>query len=253
MKDDTAPTPPAFFNPFPKYLQVRHMLERRLYGQCEIGDKLPTEQALCEEFGVSRETVREALRGLEEAGVIRRYRAKGTFFVSRPDLPTAPRMTDLVEDTGTSTRSHAEILSAGPAKPPHELLPDLGEACNIHLIERLYHLDDRPLALHQCYLPGAVAEGILPFDLTGIRLVEAIEARLGLPCLEERQYIEAMVADTRLARLLDIPVGAPVLKIMRAYRLGRQDLGEGPALRALFRSYYRADRYTYAVEFKPAR
>jgi GntR family transcriptional regulator len=250
MKDDTVPTSPAFFNPFPKYLQVRHMLERRLYGQCEIGDKLPTEQALCEEFGVSRETVREALRGLEEAGVIRRYRAKGTFFVNRPHPPAAPRMTDMVEDACSSMKSRAEILSTGPARPPHEVLGDLGMACDIHLIERLYHLDDRPLALHQCYLPRSIAESILRFDLTAIRLVEAIEARLGLPCTEERQYIEAMVADTRLARLLDIPVGAPVLKIMRTYRLGEQDPCEQ---RALFHSYYRADRYTYAVRFDAAR
>jgi GntR family transcriptional regulator len=250
MKDDTVPTSPAFFNPFPKYLQVRHMLERRLYGQCEIGDKLPTEQALCEEFGVSRETVREALRGLEEAGVIRRYRAKGTFFVNRPHPPAAPRMTDMVEDACASMKSRAEILSTGPARPPHEVLGDLGRTCDIHLIERLYHLDDRPLALHQCYLPRPIAESILRFDLTAIRLVEAIEARLGLPCTEERQYIEAMVADTRLARLLDIPVGAPVLKIMRTYRLGEQGVGEQ---RALFHSYYRADRYTYAVQFNAAR
>jgi GntR family transcriptional regulator len=245
---ETPPLPaPAFFNPFPKYLQVRQIIERRLYGHCEIGDKLPTEQALCAEFGVSRETVREALRGLEEDGVIRRYRAKGTFFVHRPSMPERTSMVGMVEDSSPKSRSYAALLAAGPVKPPEDVIAALGTAPDVYLIERLYHLEDQPLALHESYLPRAVAERILEFDLTCSRLLEVIKARLDTPCIEERQQIDAMVADARLARLLDIAVGAPVLKITRLYRLGEQ------APHALFHSYYRADRYTYTLEINPAR
>ena len=48
------------FNPFPKYLQIRDALIRRMGSEYAVGDQLPTEHALCEEFSVSRETIREA-------------------------------------------------------------------------------------------------------------------------------------------------------------------------------------------------
>lgn len=66
----------SFFNPFPKYLQVRQVLERRLTAEYELGQQIPTEQALRQEFGVSRETVREALSGLEVDGIVERRRPR---------------------------------------------------------------------------------------------------------------------------------------------------------------------------------
>ena len=47
-----------FFNPFPRYLQIRNILMRRLNDGFAAGDRFPSEYQLCTEFGVSRETVR---------------------------------------------------------------------------------------------------------------------------------------------------------------------------------------------------
>ena len=60
----------SFFTPYPKYLQIRELLLRRLARDLMPGDRLPTENALSAEFGVARETVREALSGLEQDGLI---------------------------------------------------------------------------------------------------------------------------------------------------------------------------------------
>jgi GntR family transcriptional regulator len=220
---------PAFYNPFPIHLQIRQIIERRLYAECELGDKLPTEEALRAEFGVSRETIREALRGLEEEGVIRRYRAKGTFFVSRPDKCVEVRATGMVEDCALRADARAELLSDMPADP------------ETWLLERLYCLDERPLAVQEIYLPRQMRERLEICDLACTPLKTLAEQRLSVSCTEESRHVDAIVADARLARLLDIPVGAPVLKITRAHRLG--DL----AMRALSYSYYRADRYYYTT------
>ncbi|WP_186332198.1 GntR family transcriptional regulator [Bordetella genomosp. 13] len=236
------PASPAFFNPFPKYLQVRHILERRLYSGYELGDQLPTEQALCEEFGVSRETVREALRGLEQEGIIQRHRAKGTFFVRRPDAPANQRLTGMVEDfTALHLDTYAKVLSAAPVKAADEAKLLHAPTEDLFHIERLRYFENRPLVVHEAFLPPAVGERIMAWDLGNASIQGLIEDELRIVCIEERQQIEAMIADTRLAQLLDVPVGAPVLLVSRLHRLS-----DGSGM-VLFRSYYRADRYYYTL------
>ncbi|HYG41719.1 MAG TPA: GntR family transcriptional regulator [Bordetella sp.] len=242
------PAAPAFFNPFPKYLQVRHIIERRLYSGYEIGDRIPTEQAFCEEFGVSRETVREALRGLEQEGIIQRHRAKGTFFVRRPDTPVNERLTGMVEDfTALHLDTHAQVLSASVVKAADEAKLLYAPAEDLFLIERLRYFEGRPLVVHEAFLPVPLGERLLALDLDNASIQGLIEHEFKIICIEELQQIEAMIADTRLAQLLDIPVGAPVLQVGRLHRLSD---GSG---RVMFRSYYRADRYYYTLNLaRPA-
>ncbi len=65
---------------------LRQIRDAVLSGKFQIGDRLPNERALAEQFAASRTSVREALRGLEQAGVI--YIKKGVnggVFVADPD------------------------------------------------------------------------------------------------------------------------------------------------------------------------
>lgn len=236
----------AFFNPFPKYLQVRQVLERRLASEYELGQQIPTEQELCAEFGVSRETVREAVHGLEADGIVQRRRPRGTFLIRRPDQAATQRITGLVEDLpALQLDTHARVLSAALVKPPAEARAVARGGSDVFRIERLRYLEGKPLVLHEAYLPATLGAKVSKLDLEHAAISQLLEQQLGLEVVEEGQQIEALVADTLLADLLDIAIGSPVLLIRRMLRL------PGDGTMVLFKSFYRADRYFYTLNLAP--
>lgn len=67
-------------NPIPLYLQLKRLLVKQIKeGRLNPGEKLPSERELCEQYSVSRITVRQALNDLDKEGLIYRTHGKGTF------------------------------------------------------------------------------------------------------------------------------------------------------------------------------
>ncbi|MPZ51197.1 MAG: extracellular solute-binding protein [Acidimicrobiia bacterium] len=76
--DDPMPIDPDL--PVPLWFQLKeHLLDEIVAGQFDDGAQLPTEHALCEEYGISRTPVHRALAELADEGVILRHRRRGTF------------------------------------------------------------------------------------------------------------------------------------------------------------------------------
>ena len=211
-----------------------------------VGQQIPTEEALRAEFGVSRETVREALRGLEQDGIVQRHRARGTFLVRRPDPPSTGKLTGLVEDyAALNLDTWAEVLETGLRCAPPPLVQAQGSQPEMFFIKRLRHFDGRPLVLHEAWLPQDIGRRLSTLDLRHASLSALMEHPLGIQSQEASHQIEATVADTDLARLLDIAIGAPVLLVSRLLRLPHH----GGSV--LFHSHYRADRYRYTLDLSP--
>jgi GntR family transcriptional regulator, transcriptional repressor for pyruvate dehydrogenase complex len=105
---DQSSVPVGLFRPMPPartsaaiVSQLRALIRG---GQLPIGSRLPPERELCEQLGVSRLSLREALRVLESTGLIEiRLGARGGAFVTAPTAPTAGQgITDLLSTSGLS-------------------------------------------------------------------------------------------------------------------------------------------------------
>ena len=236
----------SFFNPFPRYLQIRNLLERRLAEAFSPGDRFPTEHQLCSEFGVSRETIREALLGLESDGLIARHRGRGTFVSRLPDVPNDERLTGLVEDfTELRLDTQAEVVKA----TIESIAPRVAAALHLDRnarrfrIQRLRRLDGRPFAFHDAFLPVEIGSKVAARDLTRTTLFRELSRFAGVKLTEIYQHIDAVAADVRMAKLLEIDAGAPLLVTRRAIA---HDASRTPSM--LFETYFRGDRYYYSVQ-----
>jgi GntR family transcriptional regulator len=235
-----------FFNPFPRYMQIRNILIRRLGDGFAPGDRFPTEHALCSEFGVSRETVREALLGLENEGLIARHRGKGSVVVRLPNHTRDERLTGLVEDfTELHLDTEVDVLSAGiePVPARIALALQLERSARLFRIVRVRRVDAKPFAFHDAFVPQPLGARLARLDLTRTTLFRELARMPSVKLAEIYLHIDAVAADVRMARLLDVDVGAPLLVTRRAV-----DHARGGTPTMFFETYFRADRYYYSVQ-----
>ena len=181
-------------------------------GRLQRGAKLPNEQALAERFAVSRATVREAVLGLLEAGYVTRRHGAGTFVADAPRghhaLDTTVSYTAMIRDAGLQPGERVlakDVREPTAAERDRLALPD-GE--RVVEVERLRLADGRPVIYSRDRIPAVLLgdadlDGSLyvALDWAGHR-VERASARL-VP----------VVADDRLARMLEVEPGAPLLHI----------------------------------------
>jgi GntR family transcriptional regulator len=222
---------------------------RRLARDFSPGDAFPTDADLCNEFGVSRQTVREAVRSLVADGLVSRHAGRGSTVLHRPDRAEAPRLTGLVEDfTDLRLNTSARVLESGLAPASSEVAKamEVPEGAELFRISRLVFFETLPLAVHDAFLPPRLGARTAALDLSRTAILSELRATLRLKCVEAWLHVEAMAADTPMARSLEITIGAPLLVVTR-----RVNVGPRPDP-VLFLSYFRADRYYYSRTFGPA-
>lgn len=165
-------------SPMPLWAQLESELRRRLeLGEFDVGH-FPTDLELTEAYDVSRHTVREAVRHLNKAGVLKRERGRGTV-VNRTEfeqsLGTLYSLFQSVEATGVEQTSEVLRLEVvtDPVAASHL---ELDETAELVLVSRLRLAADAPLAVDRAWLPKSVAAPLLGVDWSHTSLYAELAA-----------------------------------------------------------------------------
>lgn len=233
--------------PIPLYYRLEQLLkeriERREFGP---GDLLPTEEALCAAYGVSRITVRRALESLLAQRIIARRRGVGTFVAKESGAARSMRLMGSLDDLLTYPgRFSYRVLSRSEAPPPPRIASALGLADDVKAVrlEVIAFLENEPFAYSNFYFPEWVGAMIHKADTEpGLPIVRVIEKKINQRIVRAEQVVEPVLANAATARHLGIKTNAPLLEAIRTYYVG----SGAPVEVAVVR--YHPERYRYTME-----
>ncbi len=239
--------PPLEQGPIPLYYQLEQRLRARI-SQSEFlpGAALPTEDQICEEYKVSRITVRRALDGLQRLGMIERRRGVGSFVTEKPqgiDSHLTGSLSEFLAQAGTL---RTECISLGEDAPDAGVCELLGLAQgeSAILLRTLGTKDGAPVGYLEIWFPVAIGQLLDRDKLSGnqpiVRIVEEVSS---VRITRAAQTIVPDVAGSDAAKHLQIAENAPILSVQRVYYAGEQPI-EVANVR------YHPNRYRYAIEFK---
>ena len=201
--------------------QVADVLRLQIIHGLVPDGALPGETELAADFGVSRNTVREALDLLRGEGLVERTPGVGTLVVGTKYPHGLDRLQGLAETLTGHGTVHNEVRVAGTVVAPTAVAVRLGlpEGSPVVYLERRRFADDLPLSLDLTYLVPDLGEPLLGADLAGRDVFVLLEEAAGQPLGRADVTLEAISADRHSAALLQVPAGAPVLLLERLTRL----------------------------------
>ena len=228
----------------PLFASVGAALKREIAaGRFAQADVLPGERELSEMLDVSRTTLRRAIAGLVDEGVLVHRHGAGTFVRRNPPHVEQPlsRLTSFTEDMRLrGLTASSRVIERGTFLPTPEesMMLDISLGETVFRLARLRLADGLPMAIERAAVPvrflggaGPVGDSLYAaLDSSGFRPVRAI------------QRLRAVVIGAAEAALLDIPEGSPALDIHRI-----AFVADGRRVE-FTRSFYRSDTYDFVAE-----
>jgi len=230
----------------PLYVQLADLLrEKILSGVLEPGTLLPSNEELCKQHGISRVTVRLALKTLAQEGLLVAGRGKGTF-VSTPrighnlnDVLTWPNII-----ISPASGYKVKVVGFGKVKANDEVLKffDLTSGQKMLRIQRQHYVGNFPVAFVNLFVSPVVEAIFTKKIVEELPVYDLVESKTEYVIGRAVQFIRACSADQTIARYLELEVGDPVLMSER-----RTSSTTGiPIAHSFF--YYRADEHEFKIE-----
>lgn len=228
----------------PRYYEIEQALRVRVAG-LEPDAPLSSDAQLCQEFGVSRMTARNAVQRLVQDGLVYRLPGRGTFVAARGAHRHASNLTNFTDEMRRKGRTPASRLlerSVRPATPPEALRLHVRDGSSVVAVRRLRLADGEPVAVEQAVLREDAAPAVLGADLQ-LGSLHAALVEAGLHPTSGRATLGSEAATKEEARLLGVPRGWPLLVERRTI------LDQHSVPLETSETRYAAGRYAIDVEF----
>ncbi len=231
----------------PLYEQIKRSLVAMIdTGILKPGDRIPPTAELCSRFGVSHITVTKALDDLAREGLVSRIQGKGTFVTNRP---IERRLTNLVSFTremarqGLTVRSRILSVQEVPGTPVlnRRFGRPSDDSASYVQIQRLRFVDGMPACLATSMFPEPIGRRLARLPLEDVSFYDVLENEFGLHLFREERWITPIVATATLARLLEVPRGAPM------FRLEGMTFLEGDVPVEATDTTFRGDRFRFVA------
>ncbi|HEY4601614.1 MAG TPA: GntR family transcriptional regulator [Cerasibacillus sp.] len=223
------------------YLQVIDKIKDDIAkGKYKENEKLPSEYELSKQLGVSRATLREALRLLEEENVITRKHGVGTFINSKPifssGIEQLSSVTDMIIQSG---KQPGTLYLATHIVETSDTISHYFPNERMLKIERVRTADAEPVVFCIDQLP----EGIIPVEHIAKEesLFQLLEKQTTIRISYAVTYIEPVCYDERIYNILNCRSNQPVLLLKQMHYTGE----DKPVLYS--QNYFRSDMFSFHV------
>ena len=235
-------------SPVAKYRQISNQLAALILDK-QPGARLPSEFDLVARLGVSRATATQALRDLEQMGLVVRRQGRGTFVADtdraiRSDRAShLPSFSEDLRAAGRTTRERVIAFqsTAAPADVAAALDISVGEP--VWQIERTIVSDGEPVVHVKSWLPFTLFEPLNRTQIQNSSLYEQLRTTAGVPARPTiaDEHWSAASAPEETAPLLELARGAPVMRVVRTAYLSDHT----PAEFAV--SYVRGETFSVSI------
>lgn len=207
-------------NAVPRYVQLADLMRQRITrGTWPQGHRLPSLDVLTAEFGVARVTVRQAMDLLAREGLVSPQQGRGTFVTGAPSreriinvVTTLDALAKVYEDTQPRIVNIDESVGSPP------LAGDEGTAAPSYAFMRRVHLRaGKPYCVIDIWLDERIFRRS-PAAFRARTVIPLLKAMKGLRIASARQVLTIASADMDVARLLELPMNAPVAEVRRVFK-----------------------------------
>lgn len=237
------------FNREKLYIQLtRIFLDNIKEGKWLHNERIPSEDALCSQYNVSRITVRQAVNNLVSDGYLTKFQGKGTYVSSTLPVVGLAMKTVLTEQIfGSEVMLGREVLSRGFQRPSPEIRAYLSADSDIFYMLTRRTTGESTAYIEEAFIPHTMLPYIDELDISRNSLYYYLQERGTKKIFRMSQTIDISPVDEDMAHVLGVQHGTPVLVIHRLF------FSSDNTPVAYTKIQGRTDRYKFQTEFERIR
>lgn len=203
-------------SPIPLYYQLKNLiLDDIKSGKYALGESIPTEAEIIQEYQISRSTARQAIKELVQEGWLERKTSKGTFVTNPKEKTSHIRSFEpfYQQVSRLGKKAETELLELKIIEAPADIAQIMGLTENKRVITmfRRRFADGEPMVTLRNYLPVSLCKFILTHDFTKESLYEVLMANEATRMKKTKTIVSANKAASEDVYLLNVKLSSPIL------------------------------------------